>query len=64
VFASDPILPRDAINVTHTASSAHLRQMTTGERDSQNKTNATNVDKSTLFADDPILTPDVISVSR
>jgi hypothetical protein len=45
MFVNDPILRRDAITATHTASSALLRQMTTGERDNHQKTNATNVDK-------------------
>jgi hypothetical protein len=59
-----PILLRDATTAARTASSAPLRQMTTGERDSHHKTNAINVDRLKRSADDPIPTPDVISASR
>ena len=63
-FVSDQISHHDVINATRMASSARLRQMKTGGRDSQNKTNATNADKQTTFADDLNLTLGAIGVNR
>jgi hypothetical protein len=45
MFVGRPILHRDATTATHTASSALLRQMMTGERDKHHKTDVINVNK-------------------